>query len=451
MPGGSPSTKLISMDSVMPSVSLRTLRLQTLRLWWCGLLLIGASLAVRPLPAVSAELGPGASLTIDQITEIVIQHNTDLLAAIRQREAAAASVSTARALPNPRIEVSSGDNVQRPLSTAASGRVEVRGVSQLIENPFLRSARVSGASAGSEAAGQELQLVRNNLIAEVRTKAFELLLRLEEELAAKESVRLLEQIRDRVRLRVETGEAPRFELIKADAEIISARQRQVSASIKAEQAAIALNRLAAGRLPERWSLQGRLSDEAQPLVLDELIQKALSKNPELAALRALVERADANVSLAKAGRLPGVELRYVEMRDPEIRQTMTGASIQIPIFDQRQGPVAEASAERARAQTRLDGATLEMRQRVLIAWKSYEMARASVEALGRGAIPEAEAALRVAEAAYRFGERGILEVLDAQRVLRSVRADLIQARFELQSARINLDRLAASFVSRGNK
>jgi len=112
-----------------------------------------------------------------------------------------------------------------------------------------------------------------------------------------------------------------------------------------------------------------------------------------------------------------------------------------------QGPVAEAAAERLRAQTRLDGAILEMRQRVLLAWKSYEMARAAVDALGRGAIPEAEAALRVAEAAYRFGERGILEVLDAQRVLRSVRADLIQARFELQAARISLDRLAARYIA----
>ncbi|MBS0465774.1 MAG: TolC family protein, partial [Proteobacteria bacterium] len=46
------------------------------------------------------------------------------------------------------------------------------------------------------------------------------------------------------------------------------------------------------------------------------------------------------------------------------------------------------------------------------------------------------------EAAYRFGERGILDVLDAQRVLRSVRADLLQARYELQAARIELDFLA---------
>jgi cobalt-zinc-cadmium efflux system outer membrane protein len=67
------------------------------------------------------------------------------------------------------------------------------------------------------------------------------------------------------------------------------------------------------------------------------------------------------------------------------------------------------------------------------------MARLRVDSLGSGAIREAEAALRVSEAAYRFGERGILDVLDAQRVLRSVRADLLQARFQLQAAAIEID------------
>lgn len=388
--------------------------------------------------------------TINQLTEVILRHNTDFLAAQRTRELAAAAVTTARALPNPRLDAAMGDNVQRVAGAALPGRVEVRGVSQLIENPLLRSARISGALSGSEAAGHDLTAVRNALVAEVRLRAFEVLLRLEEESDAREAVRILEQIRDRVRLRVETGEAPRFELIKADAEIITARQRQVSASIKVEQAMISLNRLAAGRLPEKWTLSGRLSDDSAPPALEVIQQQAITTNPELSALRALLERAEANLSLARAGRLPGLELRYSEIRDPEIRQTMTGLNIQIPLFDQRQGPVAEALAERERAKTRLDGAMLEMRQRVLVAWKSYEMSRASVEALSLGAIREAEAALQVAEAAYRFGERGILDVLDAQRVLRAVRADLIQARFELQSARIALDKLAARYVSPEN-
>lgn len=398
----------------------------------------------------AASRPPVTMLTIDQLTKIILDNNTELIAAQRQREAAQASVTSARAFPNPRLDVASGDNTQRPAGTALPGRVEVRGVSQLIENPFLRSARIDSAAAGSVAAGHELDAVRNGLVAEVRLRAFEALLRVEEEAAARESVRLLEQVRDRVRLRVETGEAPRFELIKADAEIISARQRQVSASIKSEQALIALNRLAAGRLPESWMLLGRLADESATLSLEAIQQQAIARNPELLSLRAQLGRAEANLSLARAGRLPGVELRYAETRDPEIRQSLTGVNIQIPLFDQRQGPVAEAVAEQQRAKTRLDGALLEMRQRVLLAWKSYEMARASVEALSLGAIREAESALQVAEAAYRFGERGILEVLDAQRVLRSVRADLIQARFELQSARISLDRLAGRFLAPDN-
>jgi cobalt-zinc-cadmium efflux system outer membrane protein len=61
-------------------------------------------------------------------------------------------------------------------------------------------------------------------------------------------------------------------------------------------------------------------------------------------------------------------------------------------------------------------------------------------------VREAEAALRVAQAAYRFGERGILDVLDAQRVLRSVRADLIDARYQLQEARVLLDRLTGQHI-----
>jgi cobalt-zinc-cadmium efflux system outer membrane protein len=49
----------------------------------------------------------------------------------------------------------------------------------------------------------------------------------------------------------------------------------------------------------------------------------------------------------------------------------------------------------------------------------------------------------VAEAAYRFGERGFLEVLDAQRVFRAARAELITGRYELAAAWVEIERLRA--------
>ena len=66
-------------------------------------------------------------------------------------------------------------------------------------------------------------------------------------------------------------------------------------------------------------------------------------------------------------------------------------------------------------EARLEGRKAELQQQLRQAWKSLELARLQVEALSEGVLKEAESALKVAQAAYRFGERGILDVLDAQR------------------------------------
>jgi cobalt-zinc-cadmium efflux system outer membrane protein len=254
-------------------------------------------------------------------------------------------------------------------------------------------------------------------------------------------VQLLEQVRERVRLRVETGEAARYEIIKADAEIITARERLQTARLMVEQSKIQLNQLAAGQLPEQWMLLGDLRGVPELLSLNQLHELVDKHNPELNLLQAEVNKAQALVRGAEASRWPGLELRYSQSQDPELRQGQWGVGVQIPLLDNRSGPIAKASAELERAQIRLDGRRAELRQEVLLTWKSMEMARLRIEALSQGSVREAEAALRVAQAAYRFGERGILDVLDAQRVLRSVRADLIQARYQLQEARVMLDQL----------
>lgn len=389
-----------------------------------------------------AEAPAGPVLTLEQLTRTVLAHNPELLAAQRARNTAAAGVISAGALPNPRLEWSGGRNNAR-LPSATPGQVQSWAVAQLIENPALRSARQDAARAGERSTAEQIEQTRNELISQVHLRAYEAMLRRAEAAAAQESVDLLEQVRERVRLRVDSGEAPRYEMIKADAEIINARQRQQNASLQAEQALLMLNRLAAGQLPARWSLQASLDDEPGLPGLEETRVRAEANNPELRALQAQVTRAQARLAEAKASRLPGVELRYSQNRDPEIRQQQLGVSVQIPLFDQRVGPTAEASSELERLQGQLDGRRAELRQQILLAWKSLEIARVRTEALSLGAVREAEAALRVAQAAYRFGERGILDVLDAQRLLRTVRADLLEARYQQQAARIELELLSA--------
>jgi cobalt-zinc-cadmium efflux system outer membrane protein len=284
-------------------------------------------------------------------------------------------------------------------------------------------------------------LTRNELVSQTRLYIYQGLLHQAQAAATADDVQLLEQVRERVRLRVESGEAARYEIIKADAEIITARERLQTARLMVEQSKIQLNQLAAGQLPAQWRLLGDLKDTQELVDLNQLHQLVSTHNPELNLLQAEVDKARAALRGAQSSRWPGVELRYSQSQDPEFRQSQWGIGVQIPLLDRRAGPIAQASAELERAEIRLEGRKAELRQQVLLTWKSLEMARLRIEALSQGSVREAEAALRVAQAAYRFGERGILDVLDAQRVLRSVRADLIEARYQLQEARVMLDRL----------
>ncbi|WP_295856774.1 TolC family protein [uncultured Xylophilus sp.] len=398
--------------------------------------------------AAAASLSGGPRIGLQELTDTILLNNPALLSAQRQRNTATAGVVTAGALPNPRLDFSAGNQSAR-LAGGLSGRVQTVGVSQLIENPALRSARVDAARAGERGSVWLVGVARNELVAQIRLRAYDVLLRQAEAAASAESLSLLEQVNSRVRARVDSGEAPRYELIKADAEIVNARSLRQTSLLQAEQAAITLNRLAAGALPTQWTLDATLGDALPPPDIQVVLQNALERNPELLALRAEVDRAQAQLAGAEAGRWPGVELRYTQSREPDIRQNVVGVSVQIPLLDRRTGPIAEAGSELERARGRLDGRRAELEQQVLQAGRALEMARLRVEALSQGAVRDAEAALRVADAAYRFGERGILDVLDAQRVLRGVRADLLTARFQVQSARVELDFLAGRWTGDG--
>ena len=395
--------------------------------------------------AAAARLAVGARIGLAELTDAVVRANSGLQAAQRLRNSATAGIASAAALPNPRFDLGRGEQRARA-SGSLSGPVYSVGVAQLIENPALRRARLDAAFSTERASAHQVAMVRNELVSQVRLAAWDLLLRQGEAAAAAETAALLEQVNARVRARVESGEGPRYELIKADAESINARSLQQTTLLRAQQAGLTLNRLAAGTLPARWTLDASLDESMPPPDLEQLRARMLERNPELLALRAEAERADAQLAGARAGRWPGVELRLAHGRDPEVRQNVLGVSVQVPLFDRRTGPVAEAGSERERLRGLAEGRRAELEQQLLYAGRAFEMAQLRVEALSSGAIRDAEAALRVADAAWRFGERGILDVLDAQRVLRAVRADLLTARYQVQAARTELDFLAGHWA-----
>jgi len=175
----------------------------------------------------------------------------------------------------------------------------------------------------------------------------------------------------------------------------------------------------------------------------------LTGNHELAQYRMELQRADMAVDYQRSLRMPTIALKATSARDPEVRDTQFGVVMSLPLWDRNRGPINEASANAMRIRSTLEAREFELTQRLDSSYQQFQIAASQVEALRSGIVRQAESALRVAEAAYRYGERGIIDYLDAQRVLRTARNELIAAQFDLQVAAIEIERLLAN-SSTGN-
>lgn len=384
------------------------------------------------------------SISITSLQRLGLEANGLIRAAKSRVDAAKAGVVSAGAYPNPELEFVGGHNRARapgPISGNSYGAY----VSQRIENPFLRMARISSAEASVQASRAGLDRTRADLASALRVRAYELLLR--QEIASVEAgvLDLIEEIRHRVKVSVDTGETARFELIKADAEVLAAESRKETTELDARRARVNLIKLTAGALNANFSINASLLDQDNLPPLETLRHEVQVLNPDISRLAAELNSALLTTDKERAAVLPSLQLKFGQQRDPEFAYNIASLNVQIPLFNRRRGPIAEAVSESARLKETLDYRRFEIIQLLESSWQRRQIAKRKVEMFETGIISQAESALRVAQAAYRFGERGLLDVLDAQRVLRSVRADLLQARFEYQVAVSEILRLRGQY------
>lgn len=383
-----------------------------------------------------------AAYTLDELLRLAKDSSRAVLAGRDQVEAARAAVRSSGAFPNPELEYTAGPARARGPG-ANAGDTRSLSITQPIDLPNRRSARIDAASAGLDAASAGQVAFEAGLTARLRVRFYELLRREAELKAAREDQKLMEQIRGRVALRVETGEAPRYELIKSEAETLNAQKLAQAAAFRVEQARSSLRQLVGSALPSDFTINGLL--EVVPVVapLAALQAEVAANNPELQRARAETRRAERQLDYERAQRWPSLALKATREEDPDLNTSRFGVVVSVPLWDRRSGPVGEAAANLSRTRNELAEREFSLAQDLQIAYQQYEIAQTQVAALESGILRQAESALKVAEAAYRFGERGILEVLDAQRVYRAARNELIAARFELAAAWAEIERLRA--------
>ena len=382
-------------------------------------------------------------LTLNELIGIALESSPQVLAARDQSKVVKGQLSTARAIPNPEFELNTGQqrSVSGPLTT---GNVSSWSVTQPLDMPYTRFPRVNAAEANVRAADATRIALEIEMISRVQQRFYELMRHDAELKAAEEDLGLTKQIRDRMQIRYDVGETARFELIRAQTEFLNAQINAESSKLRVEQAKGQLRQVVGHNLPADYEVVSQ-TFKIEPLPpLPTLLSELHAQSPELQRAKAEVEATESRLSFEQNSRLPKLSIKAQQYNDPNFTDRLYGLVVSIPIWDFKGGQIAEAEANASKAKNQLNAQSQSLEQQLETAYKLYQMTSYQVKILDQDVVQLASSARRIAEVSYRYGERGMLEYLDAQRTFRVARNDLIKARFDLASVVTEIQRLRAT-------
>jgi cobalt-zinc-cadmium efflux system outer membrane protein len=357
------------------------------------------------------------------------------------RVAQAESVVTeAGKLPNPvfsigrdRLGMAGGDITERSVQ-----------ISQTFDLSGRRSLRSEAATQRLDAERLDGQTRRLNTIAEVRRVFAETLHheQLQNKLERwrsrlKEAARVTVQLEkagevsgyDRRRLQREAQAAhARFSVAQADA----ARSRETLAALTGKQAG------------EVSHLVGELMPGTAPAT--DVLQAGLLQRPDLASMVVQSEALDSEHRAAARAWVPdltvGVGQKSLDEPTRHGSGPIVGLSFSIPVFDRgqaaQQGSLAKAQTVRAEHVMALSKADAELRGR----WNQANELRKAALAYRRDATDGSHDLSAIAEAAYRAGEAGLLELLDAYRAELEIDTTELDLALRARLALIDLETLS---------
>jgi cobalt-zinc-cadmium efflux system outer membrane protein len=263
--------------------------------------------------------------------------------------------------------------------------------------------------------------------------------------AADSHIGQIERMIEVLRTREREGEGSRFDRLRSEQELREARQARTAAAVALAGAKATVSAL----LPRDTVLGNVTPAKAERAVPqpEALIAQARATRPELRALERSARRAELEADAARRARLPSPAVFGGLKRADDVsgreQGGVFGLSLSLPLFDGGGREAARWRAERARID--FERAALEDQIRAEINQAS------EVIALRQAALSEdqpgaGDELMRIAEVAYREGEVGIVELIDAVRTASRAGFRSIDIRLEVRLAQIALERAVGGIL-----
>ena len=185
--------------------------------------------------------------------------------------------------------------------------------------------------------------------------------------------------------------------------------------------------------------------------LAELKNQALNNRSDLKALKTETEKAEAELLLAGADRLPNVTLGLAYSWEHSLTSlggmeeknsdNLIGLRLSVPLqlFDNNQAGQQQASARKSSAMNRHLFARQSVERDVEAAYARFNSAQKTVVLYRTGILPQLEENLKLVQEAYKLGEVGIMAVIEEQKKFIEVNDNYLTALSSWNSAAAKLE------------
>jgi cobalt-zinc-cadmium efflux system outer membrane protein len=374
-------------------------------------------------------------LYLDDVIAEAVRNNPEIMAVRSQYEAAHARTSALRQMPDPQIGVEFADNSR------------MYSITQQIPFPGKLAAGSAVARTGAEEYVSLIAEKEQDIINRAK-KAYVLLSMNHQNIRALErSVTYLAQIYRVVSRQYAVGASAQAHVLRVQVELARAeeylRVQKDAVTIAEAQLNILLDRPVDAGLGIPVSLDVQVSS----LEYDSLIELARRAQPHLQAVRQEMILAEQMISAARQHYFPDMMVKMTRMdsdMDAGGQKFMFGITLPVWFFGKQNEMIREAQARLKGAAARYRAQENAERLRIYEAQVSVQSKDRTVRLLEDAILPQAEANLRAALAAYETNQINFQNLLDSEKILIQSELEYYRAQAELLSAVADLEKAVGS-------
>jgi cobalt-zinc-cadmium efflux system outer membrane protein len=376
-------------------------------------------------------------MSLDEIIQMTVGNHPTIAATQAEVAVAEGKLIGASLLPNPQFTIDAEQDTQEagPFQLTSRLMFAIPLGGRIAAGQ--RAADLDIARARYAVSRETEVIINDTIVAALEVLYLQEMVELQGDL-----VRIAQEGADAIKESVEAGRDDPSSLAVAQVRVADNEFRRLDSDAKLRGARIRLSKAMGLNPPREIEITGRL--EAQPLPrvsIDSIFAAVRENRPEIAEAHAAIAHSQAELALARAEAVPDLEIgpRFSDkFRDPG---DSLGVRFQtdLPLFDRKQGDIAEKMAETRMNQALLRFAEMTTLSDVAEAYAELVRLQAKLNQFDTRVVPLIEEATKTVQDSFALGKVNAHNVTNELERLAKLRIDQLDLRYRYTELKARIE------------